>query len=473
MKDGDRILTSRLKGTDLLNISIANQFAIFDILTTQTQSLRISDIQHKVKIDRDTYHDSKRTAFELKAFAEMKKINANSNAMLKKLIVIENRMENVEKRLDAIYKLPAISENVRKLFVAEQPVMIPTEEEAAGHAEVEFQEELIKVDGANDDDAISNEDELINTLYDETARDPDSSLQVIDEMELTEDQILTQKRNELIASVKKTHGFDVNLEDYDNEEEPGFTYTKYGDLLHDVQSRNVLGKTPIGEPTDQHGFHSRYGKFWTPDMKQMSSFEKAIPRVTQPHHVEEEIEKEEKKRNLKKAIADVKVMAAGIAAGKAKPSTKKSKPVKRRENSPELGEIDFESDDDDFVKPPPKRRRTSARKNKNASEKGKGKGKNSNNSSKKVNPPVAGPSKAPKPSTSKLQDKKEKKNIEVTPDSSNSPRLVVDLPEDAASPSRKRGIQEPDETEPLIKKAKIVDLWADNLPFSDKGWHSE
>ena len=443
-----------------MNISIANQFAIFDILTTQTQSLRISDIQHKVKIDRDTYHDSKRTAFELKAFSEMKKINAHSSAMLKKLILIENRMENVEKRLDAIYKLPSISEHVKKLFVAEEPVMIPTDEEAVAQVEVEFQEELIKVDGANDDDAISNEDELINTLYDETARDPDSSLQVIDEMELTEDQILTQKRNELIASVKKTHGFDVNLEDYDNEE-PGFTYTKYGDLLHDVQSRNILGKTPIGQPTDQHSFHSRYGKFWRPDMKQMSAFDKTIPRVTQPHHVEEEIEKEEKKRNLNKAIADMKA----IAAGKAKANTKKSKPVKRRENSPELGEIVSESDDD-FVKPPPKRRRTSARKstaNKNVKEKGKGKGKKS----------TAGPSKAPQPSTSKRQDK-EKNNIEVNPELSNSPHLVMDLPDETASPSRKRGNQETDETEPLIKKARIDnDFWADNLPVPDKGWHSE
>ena len=69
-----------------MNTAVSNQLAIFDILNNFTKSLRLQEIFHNVKKDRDAYHDAKRTSAEKAILHEIKRSNAYQNIQLRKML---------------------------------------------------------------------------------------------------------------------------------------------------------------------------------------------------------------------------------------------------------------------------------------------------------------------------------------------------------------------------------------------------
>ena len=297
VKDGERVQTSKLKGTDYLNIAVSNQICLFDHLSNMAKLLRITDLHHKVKIDRDSYHDGKRTSAEVTLLQEMRKCNARGNILLREMLTIKSRMSNMEKQMNALYKTIGL-EGLMKNLGDERLETIPEQEEVENEVEVQITNEIVRIQNQEDGQTdIKVEDEILEDLYgNNKVRDPDSSLEVVNEKELTREQVIYKKRNEAIAEAKETHGFNVELGD------EAFTYTRYANLMENIEKYNFTGLTKVGPPKSPKEFKRRYGFDWTESMTLVRDFDpgRAQGRISQPRYLKNRVA-EEKNAALKLA----------------------------------------------------------------------------------------------------------------------------------------------------------------------------
>ena len=249
-----------------MNTAVANQLAIFEILNNFVKSLRLQEIFHNVKTDRDNYHDAKRTSAEMAILHEIKRCNAYQNIQLRKMLKMEKRLSNIEKVFNALHKtigLESFSKNIAEAGL--EP--IPEDPEAEEQAEIELQEEIINLDN-RDDNIIQNQDELVEELYGKVrVPNPDDSLIITEEKDLTPAQLASKKRHDQIADEvsKSQHHFEIH--------DGGWSFEKYLELVEQVCEEKI---TEVGKPTSQETFRKRYNKEWEPDMTRLVDFD--IPR---------------------------------------------------------------------------------------------------------------------------------------------------------------------------------------------------
>ena len=303
---------------------------MFDLLANLSKLLRLLDIHHKIKLDRDAFHDDKRTNAEARILSEVKTATARGNVLLKKMLKVERRVSNIEKLIEALYKTVGF-EGLMKNIAENAPEPIPEDGEIEEEADVEITQELVRLqtlDG-NDDKVIENEDELMDELYGNvTVSDPDE-LTIVTTKELTHAQILYRKRYESVAAAKEIHGFHVTVG------EGPYSHKRYSDLMSDIERYNFTGLTEVGPPISQDKFKDRYKKYWEPHMTLVSDFDSRPGRISQPRDLKLKIKQEQ----------DEEVASTSRGPPKKKGKGKKSllKPVKEVPE-PE-SESDFEAPD--------------------------------------------------------------------------------------------------------------------------------
>ena len=330
-QDGDRVQTSKLKGTDYLNIATANQICLFDHLANMSKLLRLIDLHHKLKLDRDAFHNDKRTSAEIRILNEVKTATARGNVLLRKMLKMERRVTNIEKLIDALFKTVG-SEGLMKSIADAPPEPIPEENQLEEEADVELTQEIIRIqnDGGNDDETIEDEDELMEELFGNvTTLDPDSSLMLVEEKDLTPEQILYRKRYEKVAEAKEVHGFHVTVG------EGPFSHQRYSDLMSNIEKYNFTGLTEVGPPISQDRFKDRYKFYWQPNMKLVSDFDKREKRISQPKYL---------KAKIKQEAEEGASTSTGLRKQKGKGKKSFLKPVKEVPE-PEESPFDFEVPD--------------------------------------------------------------------------------------------------------------------------------
>lgn len=250
-----------------MNAAVSNHIALFQILEVLTKSNRIHDAFHKIKKDRDAYFDAKRSAAETVLLNELKKLNAAKNIQLRKTLIIEKRLSNLEKAFDAFVEINEIDKfNYVELGVEKTP----TFEEANKIVEELVEEEVQTLDKRLEDGefVIETEEQLIQELYGKVGvPNPDESVVIEEEIELTDYQKAAKRRREDIAreANQVRHSFDLQDE--------AWNYKNYLGFIEQFNSRS---ETEVCEPTSQDKFFDRYGKLWTPNMTKVQDFD--VPR---------------------------------------------------------------------------------------------------------------------------------------------------------------------------------------------------
>ena len=237
---------------------------------------------------------------------------------------------------------------------------IPEDNEAERLAEIEIEKEIINIDG-RETAPIDNEDDLNKCLYGEVNfPNPDDSLLITEEHELTPAQAAAKVRQEQIAEevAKTKHHFDVHSDPW--------SYEKYLDLVQHVAENRV---TEIGAPTSQENFRKRYGHSWETNMTLLADFD--VPRSktghSKPRDLEERVEKEnelaDKITNIKSEPEDEnKNFDEEKASTSSKPNVKRTKRVFKDKNVQDEADSLFDSDDDfqmENPRPKSKKRKTS------------------------------------------------------------------------------------------------------------------
>ena len=315
------------------------------------------EIFHNVKKDKDGYAEAKRTTAEKAILHEIKRCNAFQNIQLRKTLKMEKRMSNIEKMFESLHKTIGLDSFTRYILDAKLDP-IPEDEEAERLAEIEIEEEIINID-KRDPSPIENEDELVKTLYgDVNVPNPDESLIITEEHDLTPSQSAAKARQEQIAEevAKTKHQYDVH--------DGAWSYEKYLNLVQHVAEDRV---TEIGAPTSQENFVKRYNKPWDPKMTLLVDFDvpRSKTRHSKPRDWEERVAKENElalkianKRvvNIKTEPEDETKNDEGASTSKLK--VKKSKRVFKDENVNEEADSLFDSDDDfQMEEPKPKNKK--------------------------------------------------------------------------------------------------------------------
>ena len=335
-----------------MNTAVSNQLAIFDILNNFTKSLRLQEIFHNVKKDRDAYHDAKRTSAEKAILHEIKRSNAYQNIQLRKMLKMEKRLSNIEKLFNSLHKSIGMDTFTKQIAEAGlEP--IPENPELERLAEIELEEEIINIDN-REVNVIDNEPELVEQLYGAVdVPNPDESIIITEEKDLTPAQLASKKRYDQIAEeVSKTkHQFEIH--------DDGWSFDKYLDLVENVCYDKL---TEVGEPTSQESFRKRYKKDWTPDMNLVAKFD--IPRsksrnTYKPRGWEERVKKENEL--LEKLGEKVKKEPEDDVNSNHDEEASTSKQVKTKrvftdENDDSGSDSIFDSDDD-FQEPKQKQRK--------------------------------------------------------------------------------------------------------------------
>ena len=356
VKDGDRVQTSKLKGTDYLNIAVSNQICLFDHLSNMAKMLRLMDIHHKIKSDRDSYHDGKRMSAEVAILNEVRKCNARGNILLRKMLSTEGRISNIEKQINALYKTVGF-EGLMKNLGQERLEPIPEVEELDQEVDVQITNEVIRIKGQEDgiyDLKQEIKEETLEELYGANeVPDPDSSMQIVDEKELTHEQRLYKKRFQAVAEAKETHGFNVTLGD------APFTYTRYAELMENIERFNFTGLTHVGPPAKPEEFHKRYGYHWTEKMTLVRDFDprRALGRISQPRYLKDRVAEE--KAALEALEADQALGAdqpSTSAAAKTRSKLRAKKTSLANEHLTSESDSDFEEPDLNFNDSPNRKR---------------------------------------------------------------------------------------------------------------------
>ena len=252
-----------------MNTATANHIALYQLVDMLTKSNRIHEIFHTVKKDRDAYFDSKRSAAEIVILNELKKITAAKNIQLRKQLIMDKRLANIEKAFDAMIQYTGM-ENFPFQEVGIE--YTPTINEAEEQVKEMIKQEVIEIDKRieNREMLVEKETELRQELYDATAvPDPDASLVIDEEVELTVSQRAAKERREMIAkdANKTRHSYDLH--------DGAWNYKQYLGLIKQVNTRPG-SETEVCEPVDPAKFRRRYGKDWEPHMTKVSSFD--VPR---------------------------------------------------------------------------------------------------------------------------------------------------------------------------------------------------
>ena len=225
---------------------------------------------------------------------------------------------------------------------------IPEDPEAEEQAEIELQEEIINLDN-RDDNVIQNQDDLVNELYGKVdVTNPDDSIFITEEKDLTPAQMASKKRHDQIANEvsKSQHHFEIHDE--------GWSFEKYLELVEQVCEERV---TEVGEPTSQANFRKRYKKDWDPDMTHVVDFD--IPRsktrnTYKPRGWEERVELENKLLcklgKIKTEPLEDDDFNQDEEAGPSNHVVKKTNRIFTDENDDDRSDSLFDSDDD-FEKP--------------------------------------------------------------------------------------------------------------------------
>ena len=394
-----------MKGTDYMNVAVSNQIGLFEILATISKLLRIADLHHRIKVDKDAYHDDKRTAFEVKLLKEMKEIKARTNITLVKTLNTEHRIHNIEKMINAIYKATGM-ESLLKNLAEDPPQANFTKEEAEEKVEVEVLNEHIRLDGMDDASSVSgiqDQDELIEEVLGKKD-DSGSSLNIVEEKDLNEEQRLYRERSMMVANLKKAHGFEAEVAS------EAFSYTGYRNLMHTIQTNHFVGTTPVGPPESMDLFKHKYGFEWTPSMIKVACFDpaRAKQRVTMPEPLKLQVAKEK----AEKAARRVEKLERG-------------EDVSSEEEDPE-------GVDDETEPAKPKGKRAFKSQPQMGKGKGKGKGKSSGTP---PQPPAASSSKSKPPRRSSKTKTPSLASIEETDESSSN---EFELPKRGAKNDLKR-----------------------------------
>ena len=326
--------------------------------------MRLQEIFHNVKKDRDGYAEAKRTSAEKAILHEIKRCNAFQNIQLRKTLRLEKKISNIEKMFDALQKTIGLDSFTKYILDAKLDP-IPEDQEAERLAEVEIEKEIINIDN-RDDMPIEDEDELNKCLYGEVNfPNPDDSLLITEEHELTPAQAAAKSHHDQIANevAKTKHHYDLHGD--------AWSYEKYLDLVQHVAENRV---TEIGAPTSQENFKKRYGKSWEPNMTLLADFD--VPRSKQRHSKprdwEERVEKENKlAEKIDKKLANIKSepedenqnFDVEEASTSSKPNVKRTKRVFKDENVQVDVDSLFDSEDDfemEKPKPKPKKRKSSS-----------------------------------------------------------------------------------------------------------------
>ena len=217
---------------------------------------------------------------------ELKRNNAFQNIQLRKMLKMEKRISNIEKTFDALHKSIGL-ETLSKSIADAGLEPIPENPEAERQAEIEIEQEIINIDN-RDNYVIDGQDDLIKELYSNVSYpNPDDSLIITEEKDLTPAQKASKDRYDQIADEvsKNKHHFEIP--------EGGWSYEKYLELVDHVQEGNL---TEIGAPTSQENFRKRYKKSWDPKMTRLADFDipRSKTRCTKPRDWEIRVDRENK-----------------------------------------------------------------------------------------------------------------------------------------------------------------------------------
>lgn len=252
-----------------MNTATANHIALFQLVDMLTKSNRIHEIFHTVKKDRDAYFDEKRSAAEIVILSELKKITAAKNILLRKQLIMDKRLANIEKAMDAMIQYLEMDTFPFHEVGIEYT---PTANEADEQVKTMINQEVAELDKRidNREMLVENETQLRQELYGSVSvPDPDASLVIDEEVELSDSQKAAKERREMISkdATKTRHSYDLH--------DGAWNYRQYLDLIKQVNSRPGA-ETEVCEPADPAKFRRRYGKDWEPHMTKVSDFD--VPR---------------------------------------------------------------------------------------------------------------------------------------------------------------------------------------------------
>ena len=317
------------------------------------------EIFHNVKKDKDSYADAKRSSAEKALLHEIKRCNAYQNIQLRKTLKLEKKVSNIEKMFDSLHKTIGLDSFTKYILDAKLDT-IPEDEEAERLAEIEIEQEIINLD-KRDDNQIENEDELVNMLYgDVNIPNPEESLIITEEHELTPSQSAAKARQKQIADevAKTKHQYEIH--------DQAWSYEKYLDLVQNVAEDRV---TEIGAPTSQENFRKRYGKDWDTKMTLLADFDipRSKTRHSKPRDWEERVAKENELAkkianvNIKSEPEDEKQFDEGEASTSSKINVKKTKRIFKDENVNEDVDSLFDSEDDFEMEEPKQKQKPKKR----------------------------------------------------------------------------------------------------------------
>ena len=260
------------------------KFLIFSALETLVKLLRVTEMAHTIKSERDSYHDAKRTSAEIRLFKEIRKIKNLARETY--LISRKNRVElaNQRKILDGlaltikeIGEPATVDANIAKMNL--EP--IPEQEELEAEATVlenyldDMDEDKNLSDVSLIIDEDLNEDEVAEELYPEI-KDPDSSIHVDKIVALKPHQEIARKRR---LDIEK----EVEFAGFHGLPDQGWSFKNYVDLQDRIQAQ--YAPVRISAPSKPGVFRKRYGTDWLPSMTNHADFGGSRgenPRIQKP-----------------------------------------------------------------------------------------------------------------------------------------------------------------------------------------------
>ena len=300
------------------------------------KGMRVTEMAHTLKSQRDEYQSAKRQSAEMKIFRELRKISRVSRETY--LLARQNHVEisNIKKCFNAFQEIMETvvgKEEVESAIVKQRLEPIPErpdlEDEATRldnyledpNEEDDFNNTLVIDEGLEDSVIV---DELYEGIW-----NPDSSVLVDDVIPLTKEQALDKERRLDVEEKLKSHKFQ-------DCGEGGWSFERYVDLQTEIQSK--WSPVTISKPINPKVFRKRYGKDWDESMNLHADFGGTRgegPRIQKPQgwRARRDQERADNATKLEEIKATVKKTNKGKGKGKsstAKPSDKYKKhaPVK-------------------------------------------------------------------------------------------------------------------------------------------------
>ena len=291
------------------------------------KGLRVTEMAHTVKSQRDEYYDAKRQSAEMRIFRELRKISKIGRETY--FIARQNKAEisNIKKCLDGFQTLMETivgKEEVEAAIVKQELEPIPETPELEEQARrlddylEDYNEEHDSLNGTLVIDENLEDSVIVDELY-EGVWNPDSSVVVDEVVPLTKKQIIDKERRLDVEEKLKAH----NFQNCDNE---GWSFERYVELQDEVQK--AWSPVTISKPINPAVFRKRYGRDWDESMTLHCDFGGSRgegPRVQKPKGWEERRDKE---RAAKAAAKAKEAKDNAKAKLRVKPKTSESKPKK-------------------------------------------------------------------------------------------------------------------------------------------------